>query len=121
MSPFEALLPEHARLANALARPARKPGCYQLRKSVLEVIWMERLRQKQLFRDGKLDFSCDSPVVDPLRKLAVIGEEYGEVAKEVLEAKKHTVAASRRRLKAELTQLVAVGIAWLEALEDEGA
>lgn len=119
MSPVEALMPTHAAIAKTVASPKRKPAVYQLRKTILDAIWMERLRQKQLFRAGKLEFACDSPVVDPLRKYAVLGEEFGEVGKELLEARKHTKAESRRRLQEELTQLAAVSVAMLEALEDE--
>ncbi len=119
---FDALLPTHAKLANHLHKPARKKSeMYQLRKSILEAIWIERLRQKDLLRQGKIEFDCASPTTDPLRKLAVVTEEHGEVAKEILEANNYTKAESRKRLKAELTQLVAVGIAWLESLEDENA
>jgi len=62
-------------------RPFSATGVpYTLSKSILEKIWLERLRQKQLLREGKIFFACDSPVVSHDRKLRVLTEELGEVA-----------------------------------------
>lgn len=118
MNAWEALLPAHAALSNHLQRPNRENG-YRLHPAVLERVWLERLRQKKLFTARKIDFACDSPVVDGHRKLSVLTEEIGEVAKEVLEYRGRTRTEARRRLQDELTQVAAVSIAWLESIEVE--
>jgi hypothetical protein len=94
---------------------------YQLSQSVLERIWLERLRQKQLFREGKLSFACDSTLVCDDRKHRALSEEVGEVAKaiDVLErARGAGIKFAREDLQEELTQVAAVAIAWLESMED---
>jgi hypothetical protein len=103
-----------------------------LNATVLDRIWIERQRQRSLLRGGEITFDCASPIVNNDRKLRVMTEELGEVAKEidllerVTQSRKESNAsfeARRKRrtvfLREELTQLVAVGFAWLEALEDE--
>ena len=52
---------------------------------------------------------CSSHQVAPIVKAAVLTEECGEVAKAVLEE-------DREALRAELVQVAAVAIAWLESL-----
>jgi NTP pyrophosphatase (non-canonical NTP hydrolase) len=72
----------------------------------------ERDRQRDKWRGphrwGQGD--CSSRAVTPIVKVAVLGEEYGEVARAVLE---HDDAALRR----ELVQVAAVAVAWLESFE----
>src|ERR1022692_2831392 len=108
--------------------PASRP--YTLDPEVLHRIWMERLRQKHLLKMGKITFSCDSPIVDNDRKLRALVEEIGEVA-QALEAFEHHGCSSsadglqrfrdkKAHLKTELTQVAAVAVAWLEALDKEG-
>lgn len=46
---------------------------------------------------------------DDFRWLAILSEEVGELSKEMLEGGKHAVK--------ELVQVIAVGVAWLEAIE----
>ena len=105
------------------------PRVYELPAGILEKIWLERLRQKQLLRDGKILFTCDSSIVGPDRKLRVLVERIGEVARAV-EQMEFTVlrgklsphrsaksTGTRHDLRNELTQLAAAGIAWLESLE----
>lgn len=62
--------------------------------------------------------------VDPLKKLAVVFEEAGEVATEVNDAYdnlgKWTYLEKmecRERLRTELVQLAACAVAWLESME----
>jgi len=71
----------------------------------------ERQRQRELFADGKIPFECSSPKVHPAIKLAVLTEEVGEVAKEVLPR-----TGDLGNLKTELVQVMAVCHAWLESL-----
>ena len=103
---------------------------YTLHKSILEKIWLERLRQKQLLREGRIAFACASPVVSHDRKLRVLAEEIGEVAGAIdrienfnplrqprAELSEPSTRA-RKQLCDELTQVAAVAIAWLESLEN---
>lgn len=78
----------------------------------------ERQRQRELFRAGQITLDMASPAPDANRKLRVLVEEVGEVAEalDVLEAMPKNRNA-RRLLHAELTQVAAVSVAWLESLE----
>ena len=101
---------------------------YTLPKTILEKIWLERLRQKQLVREGRIGFACDSPVVSHDRKLRVLTEELGEIARAIDRIENcdplrrpraelsDASARARKNLCAELTQVAAVAIAWLESL-----
>jgi len=113
-------------------RPFSATGVpYTLSKSILEKIWLERLRQKQLLREGKIFFACDSPVVSHDRKLRVLTEELGEVAAaidqiEILNPLRQPRAElsepstrAKNNLRDELAQIAAVAIAWLESFEKE--
>lgn len=122
MSAFDALMPMHAQL---LDTPMNNRGrnSYQLNRSVLDRIWLERLRQQDLFRRKQLAFECSSPIVSHDRKLRVATEELGEVAEAIdrieQSESKLSKAHSTDHLIVELTQLAAVTIAWLESLEKE--
>jgi len=118
--------------AGAPSLPALKVvSAYALDKSILEKIWLERLRQKQLLREGKIFFACDSPVVSHDRKLRVLTEELGEVAGaidqiEILNPLRQPraemsepSARAKNNLRDELAQIAAVAIAWLESLQKE--
>lgn len=78
------------------------------RAAVYLAVDEERARQERLFPRR----TCASRRVGKLRKLRVLMEEVGEVA-EALDPKD---ANTKRDLRAELTQVAAVAIAWLEAL-----
>lgn len=132
MTALDALMPTHAKLAKKALAAQPATHRYQLHAAVLERIWLERLRQRDHFHSGRHNFSVASPVVSNDRKLRVITEELGEVAQEIdkLEAitkgRTESDAAFRQRLgqrrgklQDELTQLVAVGVAWLESMEEE--
>jgi len=81
----------------------------------------ERERQQMLLASERILFNCDSPVVDPRRKLRVLVEELGEVSLAIdrIETARH--ARSRENylieLKHELVHVGAVAIAWLETPE----
>jgi hypothetical protein len=105
--------------------PQRRKGAahYTLDKNVLEQIWMERMRQRALIREGRIGFDCACPDVCDDKKLRVLTEELGEVAQAIdcLERPQHhaaTVKQLRNGLKDELVQVAAVAVAWLEALEE---
>ena len=74
-------------------------------------------------------WTCAAKAVSNAEKLAVLAEEFGEAAKEVVE---ETIARSRRstfdgggdlveaaraNLRTELIQVAAVAVAWAESLE----
>lgn len=89
---------------------------YALRTTILQRLWLERLRQRQLLREGKILFDCASPIADDNRKLRALVEEVGEVAQE-LDRCEAMPTNARNDLRNELVQTAAVCIAWLEALE----
>lgn len=77
----------------------------------------ERLRQMRLLASGDILFDCAAVTVDPLRKLRVLIEELGEVAKAVDLLEEHPMIQARRdHLVDEVTQVAAVAVAWLEAI-----
>lgn len=102
---------------------------------VYQDIAEERTRQQRLLSEGKFSFTCaDTGIADP-SKLAVLAEEFGEVAREVcemsialarqypgedpalvVECKARTVARLRVKLYKELVQVAAVCVAWCEAI-----
>ena len=89
--------------------------------AVFERIAQERLRQRELLREGKILFNCDSPIVSDDRKLRIATEELGEIAKAIDDveftggkSKYHT----HEDIRTELTQLAAVCVAWLESFEN---
>lgn len=90
---------------------------------VFALIAAERVRQRELFHQGKITFDCASVIPDPNRKLRVLTEELGEVAQELekLEAAKDKRATRfiTEDLRDELVQVAAVAVAWLESMEGE--
>lgn len=76
-------------------------------ESVCSEIKDERWRQECKVRTGKIPWDCADPQIDEDRKLAVLGEEFGEVARALIEGK---------GLRAELIQVAAVATAWAESL-----
>jgi hypothetical protein len=89
--------------------------------NVFALIAQERVRQRELFHQGKITFDCASVIPDPNRKLRVLVEEVGEVAQELdrLEAAKDKRAVQfiTEDLRTELVQVAAVAVAWLESFE----
>jgi hypothetical protein len=83
----------------------------------LDAVAAERERQEQL--------QCSEPgrthVCDPNAgnkdKFLVLAEEFGEVA-EALQRPGQLSTRTRAHLRAELSQLAAVAVAWMEALEE---
>lgn len=101
-------------------------------QSIFEDIARERIRQNDLVRAGKFLWNCSDLSQSYARKLAVLSEEVGEVAKEVTEeliskdkyAKdsmqfpNHRVIFYANRIRKELVQVAAVCVAWIEALDN---
>ena len=82
----------------------------------------ERLRQRQLFADKNISLAADAPATECWRKLRVLVAGLGRVAQAVeeLEAGPRNNFV-RNRLMAELVEVAAVAIVWLEATEAEDA
>jgi hypothetical protein len=100
---------------------------------ILNDIADERKRQEKLKSDGKFLWTCASLNVPHNAKLAVLAEEFGETAKEIVDygisidkymAEKLSFPLHRRlyflkRIREELIQVAAVCVAWCEAIDKE--
>lgn len=75
----------------------------------------ERTHQEALKNEGRFEHTC-ADEMDPFRKLAILGEEFGEVSRALLE--KHGESNDRwnKDLRKELIQVAAVAVAWAESL-----
>lgn len=82
------------------------------RAAIYRLISAERVRQSAKWSErhawGQGD--CSSSNVDQVVKVAVLTEEVGEVARAVLDI------TNPDHLRAELVQVAAVAVAWLESL-----
>lgn len=104
--------------------------------TVLDEVADERMRQEQLKASGKFLWTCadnvalrqrvERAITEP-EKLAVLGEEFGEVCKEVVEeiiaSDRHLPsfeAEARSKLRKELLEVAAVCVAWVESLDARG-
>lgn len=85
------------------------------RAAVLSVI-DERARQERLRSEGRFPFTCASHVPNAFR-LAVLAEEFGEVARLVTEQLIHGERFDHSKMRDELVQVAAVAVAWIEGLE----
>lgn len=94
---------------------------YEHTAPVLADVLDERQRQHEKFGD--------QISLPPGAKLAILGEEYGEVCEEVVawyasmgdwlanKSENEDVAASVARLRTELVQLAAVAVQWVEHID----
>lgn len=88
------------------------------RELVFRAIARERIKQEAYKAAGRFKHTCADDALSDTEKLCVLTEEHGEVAKEVCELfDKGECPERRARLKKELIQVVAVAVAWLEAIE----
>lgn len=86
------------------------------RANIFAAIDRERARQAMLKAAGRFPATCADPTMPLGHKLAVLAEEFGEISYEVCEALAgHPAAASD--LRAELVQVAAVCVAWIESME----
>lgn len=85
---------------------------------VLEEVRRERERQESLLAAGRFPFTAADPTRLNAEKLPILGEEFGEVSKEVYEDGLGARGAAAK-LRTELIQLAAVATAWVEALTPE--
>ena len=81
-------------------------------------IAIERLRQEQDVREGKF-LSCADPRVSNVQRLAVLAEEFGDVAREACDqmAVGAITVASDEKMRADLISTAAVCVAWVEAID----
>lgn len=102
--------------------------------TALHDVARERYRQEELRRKGKFAWTCADPKQTSARKLAVLAEEFGELAREVTEEiifhdkliREPIPSAAievgfRKKMRAELVQIAAVAVAWVESLDDEAS
>jgi hypothetical protein len=82
-------------------------------------IAIERKRQRHLLHRGKIKFNCAAPNVPHDKKLRVLTEELGEVARAIDMEEREPGNGWRDELRSELTQVAAVSLAWLESLAKE--
>lgn len=99
--------PTNAARASELQTPSNSHYQPRLMESVCSEIKDERWRQECKVQTGKIPWDCADPSVDDDRKLAVLGEEFGEVARALIEGD---------GLRDELIQAAAVALAWAESL-----
>lgn len=107
--------------ATALEGYKRSPNGL-LRDMLFALVECERDRQEGFVDSGRFSWSCATPGIDPAKKLMVLCEELGEVARAVRE-QEFGLQREHHDLKTELVQVAAVAVAWLEAIvleESEG-
>lgn len=94
---------------------------WALMMSVLDDVLKERKRQEWLREQGKFSWTCATVnrEVKPSDKYAVLAEEVGEVAREIVEGLPEGVGVDKAKLREELVQVAAVCVAWVEALDAE--
>jgi hypothetical protein len=108
----------------------------QIRKTntVLAHVCAERLRQDDLVKAGKFLWNCGTRGISYEKKLAVLGEEFGEVSREIVEwgittdkyaadpvllkMPPHREQHYRARIREELIQLAACCVAFAETLDE---
>lgn len=98
---------------------------------ILELVAVERVRQERLREEGKFKWSCAATFIDHeyarasananAKKLSVLNEEVGEVAREINDGVAGDVNggfsdARIARIREELIQVAACAVAWAESL-----
>lgn len=82
---------------------------------ILDVL-EERDRQEEMREAGRFKQTCADPAMDPYVAVAVLGEEFGEVARAVLSAEGNANDGGGD-LRSELVQVAAVAVAWIEGID----
>src|SRR5262245_53360960 len=86
----------------------------------LASVTAERLRQEERKRQGRFKYTCADAEMNHYERFAVLGEEVGEVAREVLTNAGKRLARDTNGTDAalykELAQVAAVAVAWMESL-----
>lgn len=84
---------------------------------VFDDIYLERNRQERLKSLGKFPFTCADVELGDISAGLILGEEYGEVCRAVLNASHLAHDQYETDLRAELVQVAAVTVAWIEKLD----
>lgn len=92
----------------------------QIQALILADVLRERARQEQLVLSQKFlhTLACTGGQLSPSDKLAVLGEEFGEVSRVVCESLGGHGVLDVNHLREELIQLAACCVAWCEALDN---
>lgn len=77
---------------------------------VVSEVMLERARQEELVREGRLRWTAAHPDCPDEKRLQALVEEVGEVARALHDEE------GADRLREELIQVAAVAVAWVEAL-----
>jgi len=85
--------------------------------TVQQDIFTERVRQEMLKQRGKFAFTCADAGISNGDRYSVLGEEFGEVGKELNEGIGADRSVDLVKLRAELIQVAAVCVAWCEAID----
>lgn len=88
------------------------PSFARMRR-VWDDVTNERYRQEKLRLSGKFSDTLASHHIASAEKLAVLAEEFGEVAREVCEL------GSYENMRKELVQVAACCVAWCEAIDEQ--
>lgn len=98
--------PRHGRASRPTLTDGLRCDCSSNERArIFEDITAERQRQQEKFGDHSV--------------AGVLMEEVGEVAKELIEQNNPPTAKQLRHLRAELIQVAAVAVAWVEAIRPE--
>lgn len=85
--------------------------CSRDERQILEDILDERAHQEALCHEGKFPMTCANPGMSNDAAYRILGEEVGEVAKALNEN------APVAELRAELIQVAATAMSWVEKLD----
>ena len=85
--------------------------------NTLDDVLLERIRQEKLKAEGRFAYTCADQEMHPCEKLAVLSEEVGEVARALLELMRLANDTHGMDLRAELIQVAAVAVAWVESID----
>ncbi len=100
--------------ANAAQNPGSIVDIFQGMDNIWDDVMIERLRQEALRSSGKFKATCATlgeHQMNDHQCLAVLGEEFGEVARAINEND------SKIHLREELVQVAAVCVAWIERID----
>lgn len=91
-------------------------------RHAIESVIAERERQEQkcaeMQRKGLAWHTCADPhALDDEQRLPILGEEFGEVCRELCDSRAGHYEPNLVKLRDELVQLAAVAVAWVEAVD----